>query len=554
MRMEIENARKTIYSYVENNSLLSTYSFNNVAHLLTCAFENINIELLSPEYMTAYKYIDDSQAKYRDGYRESLKDAFKYCKEKETNGIPKDYEINRCKALIEQEILFNPIRYSFERFDVGYYDLHIEGKNIEFNYKNCRRAKDVELILKYNDIECIDKARPKFDEARYKEIIKYMCLPDFTNKWDSYKQLSKSRQHFKTVVDAAYNKIKQDASEKSDYDFGRFELSDFQRVYAVIMALGICCFNYHYTLRHNIKNNKFYNNYLEEERFCPIVKKKKWDLVEIIKEYTQVDNTAIDEILHYLIYDPCYQANSIGIFQPLFEDGDMIYYSPSLVTFAFAQDKFIWVLRKSGMFEPQIAQIAKEHEKLMVDLLNCQLKGVQLLKHSNYRAFENGIIKAEYDYMIYDEIKNKILLVELKWFYKGDSAKDFRNVDLKIQDEIDKRNLRQTYFESNYKKIIKETFKIEPKKKPETMSCIVSQNHLGSSWLEDNLAVFDEATFLWFMKKHNYDMDLIFKKLKEKDYLPDEESLGLKKCPQVIEYAGYRIVVPGICRKGVVGE
>ncbi len=92
-------------------------------------------------------------------------------------------------------------------------------------------------------------------------------------------------------------------------------------------------------------------------------------------------------------------------------------------------------------------------------------------------------------------------------------------------------------------------FNVEMVEKPEIMSCIVSKNYSGSSFIEDGLPIFDQFLFCETMKQCSFKLSKVFDLIKKGDYVPDMRSYGVEFQTQEINYAGYTFNCPTICIK-----
>ena len=250
-----------------------------------------------------------------------------------------------------------------------------------------------------------------------------------------------------------------------------------------------------------------------------------------------------------MTYDPEFHKNKVTIYQPLFQVGYYIFYSPMMVYFSLAQDKLFYIMKENKSYQTIISEIAKDRETIMTNQILHFIDSSQLLYNANYKVAENGKIKAEFDLPVYDEEDNKLLLVELKWFFKGDGEFDHQKIDQKLKKAILSRKEKQEFVEKNIKRLLLDMFNVEMVEKPEIMSCIVSKNYSGSSFIEDGLPIFDQFLFCETMKQCSFKLSKVFDLIKKGDYVPDMRSYGVEFQTQEINYAGYTFNCPTICIK-----
>ena len=152
---------------------------------------------------------------------------------------------------------------------------------------------------------------------------------------------------------------------------------------------------------------------------------------------------------------------------------------------------------------------------------------------------ENGKIKAEFDLPVYDEEDNKLLLVELKWFFKGDGEFDHQKIDQKLKKAILSRKEKQEFVEKNIKRLLLDMFNVEMVEKPEIMSCIVSKNYSGSSFIEDGLPIFDQFLFCETMKQCSFKLSKFFDLIKKDRFIVRGWVGKVKELIDFFSTAGY---------------
>lgn len=219
----------------------------------------------------------------------------------------------------------------------------------------------------------------------------------------------------------------------------------------------------------------------------------------------------------------------------------------SINTEFLMQHKLFFLYKEKDEYKPLISRIAKDRERIMTVDLKSNIEGNSNLKCiENYKIIEGGKILAEFDLIIFDQPSNKLLLTELKWFYKADGEAGHTAVDLKIQQAVKLRQNREQIARKYLLKIMEEAFSENRNQElPEVMSCIVSKNYSGSAFLDDRIPIFDQFLFLQEMEKNRYCLNDFFADVKSKRYLPGIADMGIQLTQVPIEYAGIKIWIPG---------
>lgn len=539
----IQEIRDKVSDFPRTKEFFQNNSFSEACFKLTNAIEELHLGLMHPNVLSSGA-VGIIQDKLRGGYRETLKDAFKFCDKSSLFSTSIDSnDIIEASNEIERAVDFNQIRNLFEQCDLNRYTTIVkDDSTIKFTPKNTKRDFNADLYARWVDGQKIENERRTMQSKEALGFMAHLVIPTTTRIWDEDNQSPKIKSAFKGIVDLAYEKIMIDSEEQDDYDFGDFTLNDFSHIYSVIMALGVLNFNYHFTSR-------FLGKTFEKNKNVPIVCKKIVDLVDIILSYTRCCRTKIERVLDLLTYDPVFHKDKITIYQPLLKCDDLIYFSPMIVYFSLAQDKLLYLLKENKEHKSVISKLAKDREHIMTDRIIELIHDTDLLYNSNYVIRKEGKTVAEFDLPIYDEKSNKLLLVELKWFFKGDGEADHKKIDRKIITAIQDRTEKQKVVEEDIKNVMLEMFDVEIQEIPEIMSCIVSKNYSGSAFIEDRIPVFDELLFCESLKLNNFDLAKLFDLMKRGEYIPNMKSMGIEYKEQDIQYAGYRFKCLAICEK-----
>ena len=536
--------KQEIYDFAKDYDIYKNNSFLEACFKLTCAVEESFINLLKDGLLSLQiGYISHFQDKLRGSYREALKNAYRFCKNSESYAEP---QISReeldliCDNLVEY-FSFNEVRNLFEQAQLGKYTVEINSEDeITFIRSKSNRSKDSELYARWINNQKPEEEMRKESSDDEKRLYLYMSSPEFCKFWDINEPTLSTSSHFKKVYKAALGKVKNDNEEQINYDFGGFNTDEFQKVYAVLVAMSVTISNYHLVSR--------IFNKIEKDKYKPIASIKQDKLIALIQKYTGLSIIKIEAVINYIIYAPQLHADKITIYQPLFLFGKTIFFSPSIVYYSMAYDKILYLAKRSPAFQPVISKVAKEREEIMTnDLCEYLETNSQLLYTTNFIVMEGTKPIAEFDLIIYDEVNRKLLLTELKWFFKGDGEFEYAKIDRKLQEAVSDRIKKERIAKEHLKEIQKE-LNIQEDSDIEIRSCVVSKNFSGSDFIDDDLAIFDEFLFKLLLEEVEFDLSELFDKITDKSYIPDMSSVGYCYTPRTVELAGYKINFEGIAQ------
>lgn len=533
----IELIKEEILNFDKNDVFYKDNSFEEACYKLTCAFENDFLETTTIAILTGTpNNVSPHQDNFRHAYRESLKHAYRYCV---FNNEKKAFVCDNpepIKELMGKYFYFNDIRNMFEQSALGKYTVNIISENeIEFVRNKAERSFNAELYARWVDSMKPELESRELDREEVIELYQYIFDYKYLSEQDITKDIFCREPHFKKLYQVALKKVENDSEEISDYDFDSFTTKDFQKIYAVIIALAVSYMNYHFVAR--------VLNKIELHKNEPIIKMTGQQLIPIIKKYSCCDEVKINDVLKLLVYDPELHKDKYTIFQPLFYFENIYFFSPSLVYFSMAYDKLLFLMKNDQKHNQLISRLAKEREHIMTnEICDYIEKNTDWLYSSNFLIKENNKSVSEFDIIVYDETIKKLLLIELKWFFKHDGEGGQCKIDGKIKNSINNR-IKKERFAKQYLDKIMEELDVDSYNRDEIeiLSCIISKNFSGSDFVDDKIAIFDEFMFKEFIKSVEFKMNAVFEKIKDKSYIPNMDSYGIKYFPKSAEYAGYTV-------------
>lgn len=546
MAKDIQEIKQEIYDFAKDYNIYKNNSFLEACFKLTCAVEESFLNLMSYGTLSLqFEFIPVFQDKFRGAYRESLKNAYRFCKNSEITTEPQiaREELKLICDNLSKYFDFNEIRNLFEQTQLGKYSLEKNSDNeITFIRNKAKRSINSELYARWVNNQKPEEEERKISNGVKKELYQYMVDPKCCKFWDINDPTLSKFSHFKKVYRAALKKVESDSEELGNYDFGEFNTDEFQKVYASLVAMSVTISNYHFVSR--IFNKDEFNH----NKPIAIIKYDK--LIELIQKCTELPSLKIKAVIKTIIYDPLGHIDKITIYQPLFLLGEYIFFSPSIIYYSMAYDKILYLAKRSTAFQPLISQVAKEREGIMINNLCDYLDAnSQLLYTTNFIITDKNRPVAEFDLIIYDEANKKMLLTELKWFFKGDGEFDYAKIDKKLQESISNR-MEKERIARNHLKEIQEELDIQEDSDIEIKSCVVSKNFSGSDFINDDLAVFDEFLFKLLLEQSEFNLSKLFDRIADKSYLPNMNNLGYCYVPRTVEYSGYKINFEGLAHKG----
>lgn len=517
MSNDISIAKENIYSFPSQFDFFKQNDLQSACYKLTCDIEEIFLGLLSTQMvLTDFDKIAILQDRFRGGYRAAIKWAFQYCAQSDKPFFPNacQYELGCCGDTISVGAEFANIRNAFDQAELGKLKVSIDDHRIQFSPSRSIRDINADLYARFIDHE-------KYTETENKKTITYdqktfahMINPDLSSRWNDFSKRPHDKQLFSKIYKDCLKKVKIDTEDYSNFDFGEFTLEDYEKVYAVLMALGVMNFNYQRTSRERNQSSK---------SSSPIFFSEITSLIQFIIENSKVKRKAIKRIIELLTYDYEFHKNKVTVVQPLFSFGKFVFFSPSLLYYSDAVDKLLYLVKELNNTPEVISKIAKEREQVMTDRITSFIAQNSNLQYiPNYKLILNGNPVAEFDILVYDGTTNSLLLTELKYFFKADGEDGHQKVDLKIQEAIKSRLSKQRLAEKHIDLLLSEAFGISAAAAtPKIKSCVVSQNYSGSSFLDDKIAVFDEFLFKHTLSRYEYNLDVLFANIENDSYIPD---------------------------------
>lgn len=543
----VDEIKEQIYKYPKSRKIYRDNTYPALCFKFLCMAEKLFIFAMSPQQMLADPNgVGRKQDDIRHGLREILKWAYRFSDgETGSFSIPAvtDSDIKSGLEELSEAIVFNPIRKSFEDQQLMRYSAEIDNDNsLVFSINKTSRDLGYEVYAKWADSEKPEDQLNSEKNFATAQALKLMVDPRYNDKWDAIKNKPINQVAFQKFYEVAYQKVLSDCEEKGDYQFEFFTMENYRRVYAAIMALGMMKFNSQYAnflpqkkkgIAYDLNRPIVYGNIV-------------WLKNYICKFLKDISLEEIEKILEYMAYDGGFHQDKITILQPIFVFGKAFFFSPTFVYLSMQQDKLFYLIKERKESKSVITHLAHDREKIMTKQIVDEIKQKSTLQCcTNLKLMTGATSNAEFDIVIYDPLKNKVLLTELKWYFKFDGGMDRAGIDLKIKDAIKLRKERELLATKRISEILSnfetEKTNVTP---PEIMSCVVSKNYSGSPFLEDNLPVFDQFLFLTVLEETNFDLSVLFERIKSKTCVPSLEEMQMTVSEKEVQYAECKVKYP----------
>ena len=506
---KINKIKEEFYLKSKNNAFYSENKFNEALYRLTNFVDEYFFHLIS----NLIPDISNIQVSLRFSYMSIIKKIYRFISnnddEIDLSSLKKD--IKPLFDEIEDAKIFNRIRNSFDRVKTGTMSAKILDGVVSFDYVNIRNINS-DLYSRWVDHEKPFLNHNISEHESTVRSFKDLFDKQYKNLWDHTNNLPKNKHKATLIYKNCYERMVDELLDiKEDIEFNEFTLDEFRRVYSAIQAIGI------------IKSNNYIYNILnkKDDNHNPSVEMDYDKFINYLSSLSDVNLDITTSIVNMLIYDEKFHEDKVSIYQPIFKNGNNIFYSTMLTYYSLLQEKILYYLNKMKNNQPAITKIARLREKLMIEnIREFIVESSNLQVADSYILFENNKPSAEFDLVILDNNSKNILVCELKWFIKNDGELDLLNIDKKLVESITIRSNRLEKFIDNKKTIIKSLFNYEIDEDYEIFGCVISENHSGSANIDDKLPVFDRFAFYFSLDSVDYNLKEFHKIIKEDDYLP----------------------------------
>ena len=237
---DIKTIREEILNFDKDEPFYKKNSFYEACYKLTCAFENNFLNLVKRSILElSPDKVASKQDNDRHSYRETLKHAYKFCTQKNSENVLSCTDTTEAARLLSDFFKFNDVRNMFEQTDLGKYHTEIISDNeISFIRNKGLRSFDAELYLRWADSQKPELNNDTQNKPDF-ELFNFAFLPQYFSELDITSPILCRNAHFKKIFTKSLEKVRSDSEETDNYDFFDFKTIDFQKVYAVLIALSV---------------------------------------------------------------------------------------------------------------------------------------------------------------------------------------------------------------------------------------------------------------------------------------------------------------------------
>ncbi|HDH06461.1 MAG TPA: hypothetical protein ENH01_12285 [Nitrospirae bacterium] len=232
---------------------------------------------------------------------------------------------------------------------------------------------------------------------------------------------SRSKFVFKTFEELSENIISQMFLMPEGWSLGFYTIGNFKLFWKHLLKIAIihqvAFISY---VEKMIKGNKniSYDNAVRCDN--------KKDLVNHIHMYSGLEKKVINNIIQDLIYDNAVKWTDI-MFQPLFQIENKIIFSPNVIVGSRAERNINVLMSKIN--PTAYNDLTSNKEDGMISEFSNTLRENRYFFEPRVKLKEDDKVITDIDILVWDEKKENILLMQLKWLYGADATQEIYNQD-----------------------------------------------------------------------------------------------------------------------------
>lgn len=497
--MSVESKIKQIYELHRQSGLYED-SFENTIYKLTNAYDYFYLEMFKQLIAKVksglpYNFRDqnwEALNDYRHAYRACIKFVYKDCKHGTFDTKIRFSDISKYQEEIKGTVSFNYIRNAVDRYKLGKYSANLIGDKLYFEHKQGGRSLIYDVYSRSIADE-IPGGKNSNDDIKTINFDAMIVELSFKKQEFQSKKLFKPANHeLRELIYNFFYYYLGDLDSKIGYlQPTTYTLGEYLLVYCYLTAIDV--YKTAYLLSLKSDNDLVYQ---------PSILYPKERLIADIAEVVHVEQEDARAIIKDMTYDYRFQKDRITLYQPLFEIGDSILSSTSVLFRSYVIDKAMKYFDCKGTNKENLSI----YHRYMSDKMNHRMAKNLPLKYPNLVTFENKILtidqspKAEVDLLVFDTRSKTAALIELKNYSPVDNDADAQKKEERINKAIesrlekDKRVLDNLglFFEQNG--ISKEYLNYQ------FSSLIVTNEYAGGVGVKENIKVLDEALFYYLLR------------------------------------------------------
>ena len=519
--MEIKEKIKEIYSAHKKSGLYND-SLENVIYRFTNAYDYLFLAPMKQSMLEIRKgshnydrFGDIDYDIFRMAYRACLKFAYEDCQKGNVDfKLAKRNLIDYIEEL-RDTINFNYIRNTIDRYNLGDYDVTINNQVLEFTNKQKERS----LVYDYYSRIFSDRMPGGKDD---KDIygLQYLYSIIFHRVVESH--TFKSKKNFlphKDEIESIIRQVKPYFLKSQgegilDFAFEDYSIRELILVYCFLAVIGIC------------KTAHLLSTIKSEEELQSSIIYPKGRLISDIEENTAIEKDKIVKILKLLTYDYEFHKDKLTIYQPLFDFGEYILYSPNMI---FHSDIIPKICKYYDNKKINAAVSTRYHKYLSDQMNNRMYKRIQS-SYPKLKVFKNLCLKegtkskAEIDLLLIDPEHKTGILAELKKYNFVDNETEVKNRDILINEKIEDRIIHDQAVLSNLRVFFVQNNISEEYLDYEYHSLFIVDSYAGGVRVKEKIKLLDCDLFYYLMNDYEGNLkkviddantSLFFKQIKE---------------------------------------
>lgn len=310
-----------------------------------------------------------------------------------------------------------------------------------------------------------------------------------------------------------------------EWEFDRFTLDDYKKVWIIIDTL--CMIHFNACINSNVQGCAVEDN---------IIVINRNSLVNSLKTLSTVSEEVIDRILSFITYNPNIKNTDI-MYQPIVElDKYRVVITPHLFMSSNPERNLMAIINKSKDRKHSIE--VNQLENLMLGRIKNQIPITENLIVCSH--VDIGAELPDIDFGLYDKTTNSAIICELKWLIEADSPQEV----FAREDDIERgcQQIRDimSFAVCNREYFFRKLFNID-EEYTDLFYCVIAKNDIRSR--STDIPVISESAFIRLM--NTLPVNSAFHKIRNKEFY-EAIPCNLKMGHQSIDYAGYTFNIPAI--------
>ena len=497
---ELQKARKEVYNYYKYNPLMNLPFEPAAWSLLTFAEDRTLKDLSSAPTAQDREMIVDllvNDLKY------PMQWLYRHCKGDQDKG-DQDKVDRASRDLLRLGKKCQSFVSAFRYAEDGWIELELKGSTIQPT-ENLFTGMEYEaynrLIKPHKSQEASSSVNPD-DRLSLREAIRPSLRVDGNRlKYKlNPKMVSDTITAFvRPILDGAF-------SLPSDWQFNRYSLGDFRKVFEAISAMAFI-----HTIARKMARDQGYECYADS-----ISVKNCDELLKRVVRYSGVSESEVRSIFDDLSYGNRCQKNPDPVLQPLIKLNSEVYAIMPHLWLCSSPERNLTVLLNRLPSEKKIySKLVDEKEDLMRERFTAGLPA------QGFRSIKGRVpdLPPDIDLAIISDSEKACLLLEFKWFIEPAEAVEVIRRSKMIKKGISQLTQLKEAFASNYAPLLK---KLNIDSSYRLEGVVVSENWVGHGTVQSPEIPVIQANHLIAKLSATDSLKSVMEWLKARKYLPTE--------------------------------